>query len=206
MPISPKMITRKIKFIAKDLQELKKISSKPLNKYLDDYSLQASSERYLERIIGRMIDINYHILTEEKGEAPIDFFNSFIDMGKNKYIPIKLSQSLANAAGLRNRLAHEYDEIDEKWVAKNKQSITYHLKKAAREYDDKREKETPLQLLEVAYQKLTHDNMDMGAILIADQDRARKLAVKIKNRADDIEKELYQFKKEQKKLRKKHAS
>lgn len=102
--------------------------------------------------------------------------------------------------------ALSYDEIDEKWVAKNKQSITYNLKKAAREYDDKREKETPLQLLEVAYQKLTHDNMKMKSILIADQDKARKLAVKIQNRADDIEKELYQFQKEQKKLRKKHAS
>jgi len=102
--------------------------------------------------------------------------------------------------------ALSYDEIDEKWVAKNKQSITYNLKKSAQEYDNKQEKETPLQLLEVAYQKLTHDNMDMKAILINDQDRARKLAVKIKNRAEDIEKELYQFQKEQKKLRKKHVS
>lgn len=102
--------------------------------------------------------------------------------------------------------ALSYEEIDEKWVAKNKQSITYNLKKSAQEYESKREKETPLQLLEVAYQKLTHDNMDMTAILINDQDRARKLAVKIKNRAEDIEKEIYQFQKEQKKLRKKHAS
>ena len=102
--------------------------------------------------------------------------------------------------------ALSYDEIDEKWVAKNKQSITYNLKKSAQEYESKREKETPLQLLEIAYQKLTHDNMDMKAILIDDQDKARKLAVKIKKRAEDLEKEIYQFQKEQKKLRKKHAS
>lgn len=102
-----------------------------------------------------------------------------------------------------NALSNE--GIDEKWVAKSKQVITYNLKKAAQESESKKEKETPIQLLEAAYQKLTHDNMDMSAILIADQDKARKLAVKIQRRANDIEKELYEFKKNQRKLSKNHG-
>ena len=47
--------------------------------------------------------------------------------------------------------------------------------------------------------------MNMSAILLADQDKARKLAVKIQKRAHEIEGEIYRFKKAQKKLRKKHG-
>jgi hypothetical protein len=102
-----------------------------------------------------------------------------------------------------NALSH--DEIDAKWDAKNKGTITYRLKQAAREYEDRLEKVTPLQLLEAAYKKLTHEDMDMSAILIADQDKARKLAVKIQKRAHEIEGQIYRFQKDQKKLRKKHG-
>jgi hypothetical protein len=102
-----------------------------------------------------------------------------------------------------NALSH--DEIDVKWDAKHKETITYRLKQAAREYEDRLEKVTPLQLLEAAYKKLNHENMNMSAILLADQDKARKLAVKIQKRAHEIEGEIYRFKKAQKELRKKHG-
>jgi len=63
-----------------------------------------------------MIDINYHILSEAENKMPTDYYSSFILLGTKKYLPKKLSETLANSAGLRNRLAHEYDEIDEKKV------------------------------------------------------------------------------------------
>ncbi len=34
-------------------------------------------------------------------------------MGKLGILPIAFSRSIAQAAGLRNRIVHEYDEIDE---------------------------------------------------------------------------------------------
>ena len=39
-------------------------------------------------------------------------------MGEYKYLTIKLADSLANSTGLRNRLAYEYDEVDQKNVYK----------------------------------------------------------------------------------------
>jgi len=116
MPIDKNIIIRKITLINKDLKSLKKLSQLSLKTYLSKSEYEAMTERYLERIIGRMIDINYHILLEAEKENPIDYYSSFIELGKKKYLPLKLSITMADSAELRNRLAHEYDEIDEKKV------------------------------------------------------------------------------------------
>jgi len=116
MPIDKKLISRKITFINNDLKSLKALSKLSLKTYLSKSEYEALAERYLERIIGRMIDINYHILSEKESEIPTDFYNSFVIMGRKKYLPYKFSETMANSAGLRNRLAHEYDEIDPKKV------------------------------------------------------------------------------------------
>ncbi len=116
MPIDKKLINRKITLINSDLKSLKTLSKLSLKTYLSKSEYEALAERYLERIIGRMIDINYHILSEKENEIPTDFYSSFVKMGRKKYLPLKLAGIMADSAGLRNRLAHEYDEIDPKKV------------------------------------------------------------------------------------------
>ena len=116
MPIDKKLISRKITLINNDLRSLRSLSKLSLKTYLSKAEYETLAERYLERIIGRMIDINYHILSEIENEIPTDFYNSFIALRRKKYLPFKLAEVMANSAGLRNRLAHEYDEIDAKKV------------------------------------------------------------------------------------------
>lgn len=116
MPLDKELVNRKITLINKDLKSLKTLSNLSLKTYLSKTDYEALAERYLERIIGRMIDINYHILSEKEKEIPVDFYSSFIELGRKKYLPMKLADHMANSAGLRNRLAHEYDEIDPKKV------------------------------------------------------------------------------------------
>jgi uncharacterized protein YutE (UPF0331/DUF86 family) len=116
MPADKKLINRKVTLINNDLKSLRTLSKLSLKTYLSKSEHEALAERYLERIIGRMIDINYHILSEEESEIPTDFYSSFVNMGKKKYLPSKLAETMADSAGLRNRLAHEYDEIDPKKV------------------------------------------------------------------------------------------
>lgn len=116
MPINKNIIVRKITLINKDLKSLKKLSNFSLKTYLSKEEYEVMAERYLERIIGRMIDINYHVLSEMENKIPADFYSSFIEMGKKKYLTKNISETMANSAGLRNILAHEYDEIDEKKV------------------------------------------------------------------------------------------
>ena len=116
MPIDKILINRKITLIAEDLLNLKSISKLDYSGYINDYKNEILAERYLERIIGRMIDINYHIIVERAFPPPKDYYASFIQLGKLKILPVKLAEKLSKSAGLRNRLAHEYNGIDEKKV------------------------------------------------------------------------------------------
>lgn len=114
--IDPVLVTRKINLIAKDVQALLPYSRLTLKDYLAEPVNEVIAERYLERIIGRMIDINYHLVTELGSPPPRDYFDSFTELGKLGVLPVEFSKSIAQAAGLRNRIAHEYDEIDEEKV------------------------------------------------------------------------------------------
>lgn len=95
------------------------------------------------------------------------------------------------------------DAVDAKWAAKNKQVIIHRLKKARSSHESQKEKATPLDLLEGAYEKLTSDAMDIRSIGVADFGRARELASDIQTRAAEIESEIYRFEKEYKSLGKK---
>ena len=91
-------------------------------------------------------------------------------------------------------------EVDARWAAKYKRHIVHRLKKASLSYEARRDRETPLDLLEAAYKKLTHDNMELESISASDLGKARKLAAKIKNRADELENEAYRLSKSYKEL------
>jgi uncharacterized protein YutE (UPF0331/DUF86 family) len=56
-------------------------------------------------------------LAEELGgTAPRDFFESFLRMVELNVLPPDFARQIAHAAGLRNRLAHEYNDIDPRLV------------------------------------------------------------------------------------------
>ena len=67
--IDRELVTRKMVLITEDLRQLESLAGKPVSEYVASPTDEVLAERYLERVIGRMIDINYHVLTEA-GEAP----------------------------------------------------------------------------------------------------------------------------------------
>jgi len=112
MPVDPELVTRKIALILGDLRDLEPLAKLPADQFLADGFRQLAAERLLERMIGRMIDINYHIITGRDGVPPKDFHESFLRLGALGVLSAELARAMAPAAGLRNRLAHEYNEID----------------------------------------------------------------------------------------------
>lgn len=112
------LIDRKVKLIEEDLGKLRGLAKLSEEEYLRKDVEQAVAERLLERIIGRLIDINYHILTKEFGEMPSDYFDSFLAVAKHGLVEENLTKEVAKYTGLRNILAHEYDEIDQSKVYK----------------------------------------------------------------------------------------
>lgn len=80
--------------------------------YVGSLRDQAMVERYLERMIGRAIDINYHLLTASGEPPPPDDHSSFTRLASLGVLEASFAKRVASAAGLRNRIVHDYDRID----------------------------------------------------------------------------------------------
>ena len=114
----PELINRKLVLIGKDLEELAGISRLSEEDYLANKYNEVLAERYLERIIGRMIDINFHLLIESGQPPPPDYYQSFVRLSELGIYERGFGERIAKAAGLRNRIVHEYDELDAAQVYK----------------------------------------------------------------------------------------
>ncbi|MBI4609285.1 MAG: DUF86 domain-containing protein [Candidatus Rokubacteria bacterium] len=110
--VDSELVIRKLALITGDLSQLASIADKSLEDYLASSTDEVLAERYLERIIGRMIDINYHVITETGLPPPRDYYDSFTQLSKLKILAPAFASRIATCAGLRNRIVHEYDEID----------------------------------------------------------------------------------------------
>lgn len=115
-PLDQQLIIRKAKLIGEDLDKLKGFEGTTFDEYMKSFEVRLQVERLLERIVGRVIDINYHILKEEFNIIPSDYFKSFIQLGEKGVIDRKFAEEIAQSVGLRNALAHEYDAIDDAQV------------------------------------------------------------------------------------------
>lgn len=114
--IDAELINRKLVLIGQDLDELAALAGLPKSEYLGNRINEAAAERYLERMIGRMIDVNFHLLVESGQAPPPDYYQSFMKLVELGVYDHEFAERIARSAGLRNRIAHEYDEIDAEQV------------------------------------------------------------------------------------------
>lgn len=110
--IDAELVTRKLVLITEDLTALRDLARQRLDEYLESPTSELVAERRLERMIGRMIDVNYHLATESGQPPPRDYFQSFVDLAGLGVLEPSFARRIASCAGLRNRLVHEYDELD----------------------------------------------------------------------------------------------
>ncbi|MBI4254128.1 MAG: DUF86 domain-containing protein [Candidatus Rokubacteria bacterium] len=110
------LVTRKIALIVDDLRAVTPIAQKPMDDYLASATDEIVTERYLERMIGRTIDINYHLITEAGHPPPRDYYESYTQLAKLRILSPAFASQIVACAGLRNRLVHEYDAIDPRRV------------------------------------------------------------------------------------------
>ena len=110
--IDRQLITRKMSRILDDVAAMTRLSQLSRAQYLENSINEVLAERYLERAIGRMIDINFHLITEPGHAPPKDYHESFMRLGTLGVMTADLAKETAMAAGLRNRIVHEYDDID----------------------------------------------------------------------------------------------
>jgi uncharacterized protein YutE (UPF0331/DUF86 family) len=121
--IDRELVIRKLVLIAGDLPSLEGLARKPLAEFLGTSISEVLAERYLERMIGRMIDVNFHLLTESGQPPPRDYFQSFVELGRLEVLEPEFARRIASSAGLRNRLVHEYDQLDPEKIYQALQSV-----------------------------------------------------------------------------------
>jgi uncharacterized protein YutE (UPF0331/DUF86 family) len=116
--IDPEIVLVRLQLINKYYNTLEEFRSTSLDEFLNDFRQQLVVERLLQLMTQAAIDINDHILSKLNPGKSETNFNSFISLGKYSVITVELSRQIAPSSGLRNRLVHEYDEIDPREVFK----------------------------------------------------------------------------------------
>ena len=112
MTVDRELVTRKLLLVTAEIESLGVIRDKGRDAYITNSFEQAVVERRLERAIGRMIDINYHIITSNGHPPPSDYHASFFKLAELGVLDPEFARRIARAAGLRNRLVHDYEDLD----------------------------------------------------------------------------------------------
>jgi uncharacterized protein YutE (UPF0331/DUF86 family) len=115
-PVDQDLLQKKISLILENLKELEAIHQKGWRHYESTKHTRKLAERFVQETIEAAIDMNNHILTELGHGPPHDYFSSFKKMGENNILAVDLANHLAPAASLRNRIVHQYDELDHKII------------------------------------------------------------------------------------------
>lgn len=112
-PVDAAVIRRKLQHIVSSLEGLRPIARLSLEEYRARLYERKAAERLLQEAIEAALDINAHVIAEVGGEPPDEYYGGFLKIGELEVVPRELARALAPSAGLRNRLVHEYETIDD---------------------------------------------------------------------------------------------
>ena len=98
------------------IKELGTLKPNSFSEYISDMRTQYAIERVIQLIIDLALDINNIILSFMDRPPASDYFNSFIDVAECGVIDMDFAVGIAPSSGLRNRLVHEYEKINDEIV------------------------------------------------------------------------------------------
>lgn len=125
----PLLVRRKLNKMIEYLKQLENVNQYTLENYLDNFFIKRTAERLIQLIVETATDINGHLIVSNENKPPSDYYSSFIKLGEYKILDKNFAKKIAPSAGLRNRLVHEYEEIDDKIVYKSIQKTIRMYKK-----------------------------------------------------------------------------
>ncbi|MDH5596478.1 MAG: DUF86 domain-containing protein [Candidatus Peregrinibacteria bacterium] len=78
-----------------------------------------AAQKKAEEVIETAIALNQNILYDDFNHMTKSYYDSFIDLDRLKVMSEEELKKLAGTAGFRNRLAHEYVELDPQITVKS---------------------------------------------------------------------------------------
>lgn len=112
-PVNAALIRRKLGHIIAALDALRPLAELTLDEYRRRLYERKAAERLLQEAVEAALDINAHVIAEAGRPVPDDYYSGFVEMGHLGALAPELALLLAPSAGLRNRLVHAYDTLDD---------------------------------------------------------------------------------------------
>ena len=92
--------------------ELERYRPLTFEKYIASSSNYWAVERGLQLAAQAMLDVGAHILAADFAVHPQEYRDVFVELGRVGVLPQEFAESIADLAGFRNILVHEYLRID----------------------------------------------------------------------------------------------
>jgi uncharacterized protein YutE (UPF0331/DUF86 family) len=114
--VDPDRVRRLLEALADYSRQLADLRDLDLGTYVAQHALAG---RYLVQASAQAcIDIANHVIASSGWRSPRDFRDAFTVLEENEALEAALAERLRSLAGLRNRLVHLYEEVDDELVHK----------------------------------------------------------------------------------------
>lgn len=98
------------------ISQLQSLKPESYEEYKADLKTRYALERLMQLVVDLALDVN-NLLLSDYGKPPAsDYYNSFIDLAECDVFSEKFASKIAPSTGLRNRLVHEYERINDSIV------------------------------------------------------------------------------------------
>lgn len=117
--LEKEFVEDKLSNLSQYLEEIEDFFSKyPNEEIINDFEKRHAAERMLELAVKSMININQHFIKSYELEEQDDFQSTFYTLAENDFLPEDFAEKVAPVVGVRNRIVHGYEEIDEELFVK----------------------------------------------------------------------------------------
>lgn len=111
------LVQQRLAMILQFIEQLKSYQSIPREEFLGNATLAGAAESYLRRSLEAIFDVGRHILARTGGtDVAAEYKAIARGLGLKKVVDEKLSESLVQMAGYRNRMVHLYHLINDEEI------------------------------------------------------------------------------------------
>jgi uncharacterized protein YutE (UPF0331/DUF86 family) len=110
--VDREILATRLSKLREALRHLARLAQKTREEYLSSETDRALAEHYLRIALEATLDAGNHVIATEGFRKPLQLRDVPLILAENQVVPFELSEKLARAVGLRNRLVHGYAEID----------------------------------------------------------------------------------------------
>lgn len=116
-PLSEDVVHAKLDLLEETIDTLEELREPTGDELRQDRVMAAAAERLLSRAVELAVDTASHLVASSTGRAPSTYRDALEQAGDVGLVRPELSRRLADAAGMRNVIVHDYARIDHDVVA-----------------------------------------------------------------------------------------